>query len=131
MKMTRHSFDITKADKIFDYLLEKGQIKLTGSHKIPSAEELKKRRYCKYHNSSTHTTNDCKVFRELIQKAIEKGRIGLEKKKGSSMGIEGHHFPTNMVPPSFSQGNFKVLTSKRAKEARTVDSEKQISAKTR
>jgi hypothetical protein len=32
-------------------------------------------------------------------------------------------------PPSFSQGNLKVLTSKRAKEARTVDSEKQISAK--
>jgi hypothetical protein len=95
-----YSFDITKADKIFDYLLEKGQIKLTGNHKIPSAEKLKKRRYCKYHNSSTHTTNDCKVFRELIQKAIEKGRIGLEKKKGSSMGIEGHHFPTNMVPLS-------------------------------
>jgi hypothetical protein len=124
-----YSIDITKADKIFDYLLEKGHIKLTCNHKIPSAEELKKRRYCKYHNSSTHTTNDCKVFRELIQKAIEKGRIGLERKKGSSMGIEGHPFPTNMVPPSFSQGNFKVLTSERAKKARTVDSEKHISAK--
>jgi hypothetical protein len=61
-----YSFDITKADKIFDYLLEKGQIKLTGNHKISSAKELKKRRYCKYHNSSMHTTNDCKVFRELI-----------------------------------------------------------------
>jgi beta-xylosidase len=96
-----YSFDITKADKIFDYLLEKGQIKLIGNHKIPSVEELKKSRYCKYQNSSTHTTNDCKVFRELIQKAIEKGRIGLEKKKGSSMGIEVHPFPTNMVAPSF------------------------------
>jgi hypothetical protein len=123
-----YTFDITKADKIFDYLLEKGQIKLTGNHKIPSAKELKKRRYCKYHNSSMHTTNDCKVFRELIQKAIEKGRIGLEKKKGSSMGIEGHPFPTNMVAPSFPQGNFKVLTSERAKKDRTVDSEKQILA---
>jgi hypothetical protein len=75
-----------------------------------------------------HTTNDCKVFRELIQKAIEKGRIGLEKKKGSSMGIEGHPIPTNMVVPSFPQGIFKVLTLERAKKARTIDSEKQISA---
>jgi hypothetical protein len=55
--------------------------------------------------------------------------IGLEKKKGCSMGIEGHPFPTNMVAPSFPRGNFKVLTSERAKKAGTIDSEKQISAK--
>jgi hypothetical protein len=58
-------FDITKADRIFDMLLEKGHIKLTANHKMPSA--------------STHHTNDCKVFREHIQKSIEQGRIGLEK----------------------------------------------------
>ena len=46
-EMKKFNFDITKADKIFDYLLEKGQIKLTGNHKIPLAEELKKRRYWK------------------------------------------------------------------------------------
>ena len=45
----KFNFDITKAYKIFDYLLEKGQIKLTENHRIPSAEELKKKRYCKYH----------------------------------------------------------------------------------
>jgi hypothetical protein len=28
-------------------LLEKGQIKVTGNHRIPSAEERKKKRYCK------------------------------------------------------------------------------------
>jgi hypothetical protein len=38
--------DITKANKIFDYLLEKGQIKLIGNHRIFSAQELKKKRYC-------------------------------------------------------------------------------------
>ena len=77
----KFNFDITKADKIFDYLLEKGQIKLTGNHKIPSAEELQKKRYCKYHNSNTHNTNDCKVFRVIIQQAINKGKFGLEKLK--------------------------------------------------
>jgi hypothetical protein len=62
----KFNFNITKTNKIFDYLLEKGQIKLTENHKIPSAEELKKKRYCKYHNSNTHNTNDCKVFRDII-----------------------------------------------------------------
>jgi len=52
----------------------------------------------------------------------------LEKNKGN-MGIEGHPFPMNMVASSFPKGNFKVLTSVRAKKAGTVDSEKQISAK--
>ena len=36
------SFDITKADKIFDLLLQAGQLKLTDNHVVPSAPELKK-----------------------------------------------------------------------------------------
>ena len=123
----KFNFDITKADKIFDYLLEKGQIKLTGNHRIPSVEELKNKRYCKYHNSNTHSTNDCKVFRDIIQQAINKGKIGLENVKGG-MGIEGHPFPANMVASSFPKGKFKVLTSERAKEATAVDSTRQISS---
>ena len=123
----KFNFDITKADKIFDYLLKKGQIKLTRNHKIPLAEELKKKRYYKYHNSNTHNTNDCKVFRDIIQQAINKGKIGLEKAKGG-MGIEGHSFPANMVSSSFPRGNFRVLTSERAKEAKVVDFTRLISA---
>jgi len=44
------------------------------------------------------------------------------------MGIEGHPFPANMVSSSFPRGNFRILTSERAKEAKAVDSIKQISA---
>ena len=65
-EVEKYGFDIMKANKFFDYLLEKGQIKLTGNHRIPSAEELKTRRYCKFYNSGTHSTNDCKIFRDLI-----------------------------------------------------------------
>jgi hypothetical protein len=43
------------------------------------------------------------------------------------MGIEGHPFPANMVT-SFSKGKFKMLTSERAKEAKAVDSTRQILA---
>ena len=43
------------------------------------------------------------------------------------MGIEGHPFPANMVASSFAGGNFRVLTFERAKEAKAVDSTRQIS----
>ena len=71
----KYGFDITKADKIFDLLLSEGQIKLKPYHKIPSAEELKNMKYCKWHNATSHDTNECKVFRQQIQSAIEQGRL--------------------------------------------------------
>jgi hypothetical protein len=43
----KFTFDITKADRIFDLLLQEGQIKLSPNHVIPSAEELKKIKYYK------------------------------------------------------------------------------------
>jgi hypothetical protein len=36
----KFGFDITKADKIFDMLLQQGQIKLSQFHTIPSIEEF-------------------------------------------------------------------------------------------
>jgi hypothetical protein len=54
----KFGFDITKADKIFDLLLQQGQIKLSEFHTIPSAEELKRMKYCMWHNATSHDTND-------------------------------------------------------------------------
>jgi hypothetical protein len=48
---------------------------LSPNHVIPSAEELKKILYCKWHNATSHSTNECKVFRQQLQSAIESGRI--------------------------------------------------------
>jgi len=45
------------------------------------------KRYYKYHIFNTHNTNDCKVFRDIIQQTINKGKIGLEKAE-AGMGIE-------------------------------------------
>jgi hypothetical protein len=58
-----YPFDAAKCDRIFDYLLHEKQIKLLSGHVIPSSEQLKKHAYCKWHNSYSHTTNDCNVFR--------------------------------------------------------------------
>ena len=109
-------------------LLEKGHIKLTPNRKMPSAEELKKRRYCKYHGTNTHHTNECRVFRDCIQRAIEKRRIGLDKNSKKTMGMEDHPFPQNMVAVSMPKGKIRVLTSNKAKETVTVDPGLQMTA---
>src|SRR6185436_20691327 len=67
----KYGFDITKADMIFDLLLSEGQIKLKSYHKILTDQELKNIKYCKWHNATSHYTNECKVFCQQIQSAIE------------------------------------------------------------
>ena len=57
-------FDVTKADKIFELLLSEGLIKLKPYHKIPSEEELKNMKHYKWHNATSHDTNECKIFRQ-------------------------------------------------------------------
>ena len=42
----KFAFDITKAGRIFDFLLQEGKIKLSPNHVIPLAEEFKKIKYC-------------------------------------------------------------------------------------
>jgi hypothetical protein len=51
-ELEKFIFDITKADRIFDLLLQEGQMKLSPNHGIPSAEELKKIKYYKWHNAA-------------------------------------------------------------------------------
>jgi len=67
----RYDLDVTKADKIFKLLLQQGQIQLSPNHTIPSAEELKRKRYCYWDNFVSHNTNACKIFHQQIQSAIE------------------------------------------------------------
>jgi hypothetical protein len=66
----RYTFDIVKCDKIFDYLLQEKQIKLSSGHIISPSEQLKRHAYCKWHNSYFHATNDCNIFRRQVQSAI-------------------------------------------------------------
>ena len=72
-KESKFGFDITKAERIFDLLLSEGQIKLKPYHKIPTDQELKNMKYCKWHNATLHDANECKVCREQIQLAFEQG----------------------------------------------------------
>jgi hypothetical protein len=120
----KFTFDITKADKIFDLLLQEGQIKLSPNHVIPSAEELKKMLYCKWHNATSHSTNECKVFRQQLQLAIESGRIKFGNSKiQKPMKIDQHPFPANMLD---AEGKTKVLTSEAVEKNASVDPQHRI-----
>ena len=62
------------------------------SHAIPPLEELKQHAYCKWHNSFSHATNDCNVFRRQIQSAINEGRLIVPQ-----MQIDNNPFPVHTV----------------------------------
>ncbi|KAM1980621.1 hypothetical protein ACFX15_037214 [Malus domestica] len=110
-----YTFDITKADAIFDQLLSARIIKLRPGHNIPKAEELKGKIYCKYHNSSKHTTNNCIVFRDNIQSWIDNGKLRFSEKK---MSVDTDPFPmatVNMVdahlPKDKGKGKAEAVTT--------------------
>ena len=86
----KFSFDVAKCDRIFDAMLKDKCIRI--SHTIPPFEELKRRAYCKYHNSFSHATNDCNVFRRQIQSAINDGRLSF-----ADMQIDKQPFPMNTM----------------------------------
>jgi hypothetical protein len=58
----RYSFIVLKCDHLFDLLLWGGVIQLTEGHVIPNTDTLAKKTYCKWHDSYTHTTNECNYF---------------------------------------------------------------------
>ncbi|XP_058202578.1 uncharacterized protein LOC131317013 [Rhododendron vialii] len=96
-----YTFDITRAEAIFDQLMVDKLVKLHPGHKFPSPEEMKGREYCKYHNSWSHTTNNCIIFRDDIQDKIEREEFRFEPKDKKAMGVDANPFPsglsTNMV----------------------------------
>ena len=87
-----YDFDIKKADKIFDLLLDKKQLRLPANHVIPLAGEVKGKKYYKFHNATNHNTNECRIFCLHIQKAIGQGKIMFEPAKKPAMDIDGHPF---------------------------------------
>ena len=96
----KYNFDLSKIEQIFDLLLKDGQIKLPDGHKIPSAEEMKDKKYCKWHDCWTHPTNSCIVLRDAIQRSINSEKLKFPEEKTVHQVNENHfpfEFPINMV----------------------------------
>ena len=86
----KFTFNVSKCGKIFDKLLKNDNIKI--NHIIPSADKLKRRAYCKWHNSFSHATNDCNVFCRQVQSAINEGRLAFQE-----MQVDTQPFPINTI----------------------------------
>jgi hypothetical protein len=65
-----YDFDVTKADKLFEFLVKEGRIKLLDGHSMLRPDGVKEKRYCGFHDRNSHCINECRVFRMRIQKAI-------------------------------------------------------------
>jgi hypothetical protein len=91
----RFTFDVLKCDKLFDILLQNNVIRLKGGHVIPTADQLARRKYCKWHNSFSHMTNECNYFLRQIQSALNDGRLTLGD--GHQMKLDVDPFPVDMI----------------------------------
>ena len=84
-------------------------------------DQLKNKKFYKFYNATSHSTNECRIFRQHIQRAIQQGRLKFDTPR--KMKVNDNPFPRdqNMVVAGLFKGKTKVLTSTKSKEAGTVD----------
>ena len=111
----KYSFDLTNADNIFDHLLAVNFLKLPKWVKIPSLEELRGKVNYKWHNSWSHSTKNCIIFRDRIQEHIQKGSLKFPAKTEKAIRIDTNPFPeireviANVTVPDFQNLSLKEL----------------------
>src|SRR4051812_40301704 len=96
-----YTFDVTKCDEIFDLLVKDGQMIVPPNSKIPPLEQRKKRGFCKYHSFLGHKTSQCFLFRDLIQNALNDGRLKFADKTKIQMRVDTN--PLNIADASFCE----------------------------
>ncbi|CAB4286514.1 unnamed protein product [Prunus armeniaca] len=113
-----YTFDLTRAESIFDLLLTEKKVKLSFGHKIPNPEELKGKTFCKYDSSWSHNTNNCVVLRDVIQKLIDEKKLQFSEK--AAMQVDSKPFPPpviNMVNAQLRAEYREVRRPAKGKEA--------------
>ena len=90
--------------------------------------QLKNKKFCKFHNATSHSTNECRIFWQHIWRAIQQGKLKFDTPR--KMKVNYNPFPRdqNMVDARLLNGKSKVLTSTRSRETGTVDPKIQILA---
>ncbi|RYQ90203.1 hypothetical protein Ahy_B09g096438 isoform A [Arachis hypogaea] len=77
------------------FILPEGRILL-------SVEDLKGKRYCKFHQATSHSTNSCVHFRDLIQEAIMEGQLKFDDgKKEMNVDVDPFEVDASYVEPCF------------------------------
>ena len=88
-----YSFELEKADEIFDILYKANQLRIIRRHKFPFKEELKGRDSCKWHSTYTHATKSCVTFRNIVQDKIDRNVLKFPEAPQESMAIDVDLFP--------------------------------------
>lgn len=100
-----YTFDLTKANPIFDQLLTENLVKLPIDHAIPKAKEIKNKFYFKFHNLWKHATNNCVVYLDVLQDLIEKGKLKFPESDKANQLVDTDPFSINMVNVNFPKGH--------------------------
>ena len=61
-----YTFDLSLDDQIFNTLYAEKLIRLDNGHKMPKADDLKGKEFCKWYSSWLYSTNNCIVFQNVI-----------------------------------------------------------------
>jgi hypothetical protein len=75
-----YDFDVTKADKLFEFLVKEGRIKLPEGHSMLQPDWIKEKRYCGFHDRNSHSINDCRVFKRGSGRLSRRGTSNLTTK---------------------------------------------------
>jgi hypothetical protein len=89
------TFDVNKFDKLFNVVVKGGVIRLAEGHVIPATNVLAKRKFCRLHDSYSHSTNECNYFCRQVQSAINDGQLTLSD--GNKMRLDVEPFRVNTV----------------------------------
>ena len=90
-------------------MLEKGLVKLPANHVILPPDQLKNKKFCMYHNTTSHYTNNCRIFWQHIQGPIQQGKLKFDT--AQKMKVDDNPFlrDQNMVDAGLLKGKTKVL----------------------
>lgn len=69
-------------------LVRDGQILVPPGLKTPPLEQRKNIGFCKYHNFLGHKTCQCILFRDLVQKALNDGRLQFGEKPKLTIKVD-------------------------------------------
>jgi hypothetical protein len=104
------TFDVMKCDKLFDLLLQSSVIRLSENHIVPTLDQIAKGKYCKWHGTFSHNTNDCNYFHWQVQSAINDERLILGSSNKTKLDVDP--FPANVNMINYEEKRVLVWTSK-------------------
>ncbi|CAL9018687.1 unnamed protein product [Prunus brigantina] len=100
-----YTFDLTRAEAIFDLLLTEKKVKLSFGHKIPKPEELKGKMFCKYHKKPAMKV-DSKPFPPPTINMVN-AQLRIRRREERQLA-EGEEQPAESNPVLFSRCEYEV-----------------------